>query len=157
MKILRLALALAFTTLVAAVLCAQTIPPARLSSEQRKRAQALSKLVDEVFAQKHSSPADVALKWQGAFIAAEKGLVYIPYTVNIDGKFDAMPVAMYVRVLAKDAKPADYDPSKTTTMRSYLGQMSVVNDTKDIRSGYVEPRAWSPKTSSFSSRLEMAV
>jgi hypothetical protein len=59
--------------------------------------------------------------------------------VNIDGKFDTTPVAMYVRVLTKDAKPADYDASKTTTMRSYLGQMSVVNDTKDIRSGYVAP------------------
>ena len=139
MKILRLALSLAVLILIAAVLSAQTISPPRLNSDQRKRAQALSKLVDEVFAQKHSAPADVALSWQGAFIGADKGLVYIPYTVNIDGKFDTTPVAMYVRVLAKDAKPADYDASKTTTMRSYLGQMSVVNDTKDIRNGYIEP------------------
>ncbi len=130
---------LAMSILAAAVLSAQTIPPPRLNTEQRKRAQVLSKLVDEVFAQKHSAPADVALSWQGAFIGAEKGLVYIPYTVNIDGKFNAPPVAMYVRVLQKDAKPADYDASKTTTMRSYLGQMSVVNDTRDLRSGYVEP------------------
>jgi hypothetical protein len=139
MKHARLALSLAAMIVLAAVTSAQILPPPRLDSEQRKRAQALSKLVDEVFAQKHSAPADVALSWQGAFIAAEKGLVYIPYTVNIDGKFDTTPVAMYVRVLAKDAKPADYDASKTTTMRGYLGQMSVVNDTKDIRSGYVEP------------------
>jgi hypothetical protein len=139
MKIPRAGLFLATFGLVAAALSAQTIPPPRLNSEQRKRVQALSKLVDDVFAQKHSAPADVALTWQGAFIGSEKGLVYIPYTVNIDGKFDTPPVAMYVRVLEKDAKPADYDPSKTTTMRSYLGQMSVVTDTKDIRSGYVEP------------------
>jgi hypothetical protein len=138
MKIGRVACVCAAVVLAAAVVSAQTIPPPRLNSEQRKRAQALSKLVDEVFAQKHSAPADVALTWQGAFIAADKGLVYIPYTVNIDGKFDSTPVAMYVRVLQKDAKPADYDASKTTTMRGYLGQMSVVNDTKDIRSGYVE-------------------
>src|SRR5258706_2910154 len=130
---------LAMSILAAAVLSAQTIPPPRLNTEQRKRAQVLSKLVDEVFAQKHSAPADVALSWQGAFIGAEKGLVYIPYTVNIDGKFNAPPAAMYVRVLQKDAKPAAYDASKTTTMRSYLGQMAVVNDTRDLRSGYVEP------------------
>jgi hypothetical protein len=45
---------------------------------------------------------------------------------------------MYVRVLTKDALERSWDPSKTTTMRSYLGQMSVVIDTKDIRSGAVE-------------------
>jgi hypothetical protein len=125
--------------LIASLLSAQTIAPPRLNNEQRKRLQGLSKAVDEVFLQLHSPPADVTLEWQGAFIGADKGLVYIPYTVNIDGKFDTMPVVMYVRVVQKDARPADYDPSKTTTMRSYLGQMSVVNDTKDIRSGYVEP------------------
>jgi hypothetical protein len=124
---------------LAKAVVAQTLPPPRLNSEQRKRAQALSKLVDEVFAQKHSAPADVVLSWQGFFIAANKGLVYVPYTIGIAGSFSTTPVAMYVRVLAKDAKPADYDASKTSTIRSYLGQMSVVNDTKDIRSGYVEP------------------
>ena len=123
--------------LLTAVASAQTVPPPRLNAEQRKRAQALSKIVDEVFAQKHSAPADVALTWQPSFVGADKGLVYIPYVIGIDGRFDTAPIVMYVRVLTKDAKPADYDPSKTTTMRSYLGQMSVVNDTKDIRSGYV--------------------
>jgi hypothetical protein len=138
-KIASRLLPLAALALTAAVLSAQTIPPPRLNSDQRKRVQALAKLVDDVFAQKHSAPADVALTWHGAFIGAEKGLVYIPYTINIDGKFDTPPVAMYLRVLEKDAKPADYDASKTSTIRSYLGQMSVVNDTKDIRNGYVEP------------------
>jgi hypothetical protein len=138
MKIARGVLPLAAMLVIASRLSAQTIPPPRLNNEQRKRAQVLSKLVDEVFAQKHSAPADVALTFQGSFIGAENGLVYIPYTVNIDGKFDTSPVVMYVRVLEKDAKPADYDASKTTTMRGYLGQMSVVNDTKDIRNGYVD-------------------
>src|SRR5204862_7519791 len=81
----------------------------------------------------------VVATWEGALIGAEKGRVYIPETVNIGGKFDKAPVAMYVRVLQKDARAADVDASKTTTIRSYLGQMSVVNDTKDLRSGYVEP------------------
>lgn len=139
MKCARFALSVTALVVIAASVSAQTITPPRLSSEQRKRAQALSKLVDEVFAQQHSAPADVALTFKGTFIGAEKGLVYIPYTVNIDGKFDTPPVAMYVRVLAKDAKPADYDASRTTTMRSYLGQMSVVNDTKDIRNGNIDP------------------
>ena len=125
--------------LAANTLAAQTLAPPRLNTQQRTRLQALSKLVDEVFAQKHSAPADVVLNWQGYFIAAEKGLVYVPYTIGIDGKFTTTPVAMYVRVLTKDAKPADFDASKTTTMRSYLGQMSVVIDTKDLRSGYVPP------------------
>lgn len=130
---------LCVAVLLAKVVSAQTLPPPRLNSEQRKRAQALSTLVDEVFAQKHSAPADVVLSWRGFFIAADKGLVYIPYTIGIDGKLTGTPVAMYVRVLAKDAKPADFDPSKTTTMRSYLGQMSMQVDTKDIRSGNIPP------------------
>jgi len=138
MKLSRPALFAGVFWLVAGVVTAQTIKPPRLDAEQRKRAQALSKLVDEVFTQKHSAPTDVALSWRGSYIAAEKGLVYIPYSIGIDGKFDSMPVAMYLRVLTKNAKPADYDASKATTMRSYLGQMSVVNDTKDIRSGAVE-------------------
>jgi hypothetical protein len=128
----------ALVVLLAASAATQTLSAPKLNSEQKKRALALSKLVDEIVAQKHSAPSDVALSWQGFFIGAEKGLVYIPYTIGIDGKFDTTPVAMYVRVLTKDAKPADFDASKTTTMRSYLGQMSVVNDTKDIRSGNVE-------------------
>src|SRR5438105_1069145 len=119
MKFARRVVLVAGLVATAAALSAQTIQPPRLNAEQRTRAQALSRLVDEVFAQKHSAPADVALGFNGAFIGADKGLVYIPYTVNIDGKFDAAPVAMYVRVLTKDAKPADYDGSKTTTMRSY--------------------------------------
>lgn len=125
--------------LLAVDLSAQGGRPLRLNTEQRKRAQALSNLVDEVQAQKHSPPADVVLNWQSAFLGAGNGLVYIPYIVGIDGHFEAPPVAMYVRVLTKDARPADWDSSKTTTMRSWLGQMSVVNDTKDIRSGYVAP------------------
>ena len=116
----------------------QTIPPPRLNAEERKRAQVLLRLVDEVFAQKRSAPQDVPLSWECAFIAADNGLVYVPYVVNIGEKFRLPPVAMYVRVVTKDARPADWDPSKTTTMRSYLGQMSIVNDTRDIRSGYVE-------------------
>jgi hypothetical protein len=122
----------------AAAAQAQTLAPPRLNPEQRRRAQALSKLVDEVAWEKHSAPADVVLSWQGSFIGADKGLVYIPYTLGIDGKFNTTPVAMYVRVLTKDAKAPDFDASRTTTIRSYLGQMSVVNDTKDLRSGYIE-------------------
>ena len=121
----------------AAVMSAQTLPPPRLNAEQKKRAQVLSTLVDEVVANKHSAPADVTLTWQGAYIAADGGLVYVPYTINIDGKFTGIPVAMYVRVLTKDALPPSYDASKSTTMRSWVGQMSIVYDTKDIRSGNV--------------------
>jgi hypothetical protein len=125
--------------LVYTTVAAQTLPAPRLNAEQKKRAQALSTLVDEVVANKHSAPADVALTWQAAYLAAEGGLVYMPYTINIDGKFTGLPVAMYIRVLTKDALPATYDASKATTMRTYIGQMSdrLQIDTKDLRSGNV--------------------
>jgi len=138
MKVRSLALAIIVSGLVSTAIDAQRISPPRLNNEQKKRAMALSKLIDEVFAQKHSAPADVALSWQGYYVAADNGLVYVPYALGIDGKLNPAPVAMFVRVLTKDAKPADWDPSKTTTLRSYLGQMSVITDTRDIRSGYVE-------------------
>jgi hypothetical protein len=139
MTMRHLALALAALALLSVTADAQKMSVPRLNSEQKKRALGLSKLIDEVFAQKHSAPSDVALSWQGYFVAAEKGLVYVPYALGIDGKLNPAPVAMFVRVFTRDAKPADWDPSKTTTLRSYLGQMSVVNDTRDIRSGYIEP------------------
>jgi hypothetical protein len=117
----------------------QTMPAPRLNAEQKRRAQVLSKLVDDVAANKYSAPADVALTWQGAFLAADGGLVYMPYTINIDGRFNGMPLAMYVRVLTKDAQPATYDASKTTTLRSYVGQMSdrMQIDTRDMRPGNI--------------------
>ena len=124
--------------LLASMASAQATRTLKLNGEQRKRVQALSKEVDEVFAQKHSAPADVVLSWQGAFLGAGNGLVYIPYTIGIDGKFSQTPVTMYVRVLTKDAKPADYDASKTTTIRSYTS-LTVVNDPKDMRSGNIAP------------------
>jgi hypothetical protein len=116
-----------------------TIPAPRLNAEQKIRAQALSKVLADVHAQKISAPADVTLTWQGYFFAADKNLVYIPYTIGIDGKLAGMPIELYLRVLTKDALPASYDASKTTTMKSYLGQMSVINDTKDLRDGRVAP------------------
>jgi hypothetical protein len=144
MKARHAVLSLAPSTILALLVCAavasaQTLPAPRLNAEQKKRAQALSTLVDEVFANKHSAPADVALTWQGAYLAADRGLVYVPYTINIDGKFTGVPVAMYVRVQTKDALPPSYDASKTTTLRTYIGQMSAALqiDTKDMRSGNV--------------------
>jgi hypothetical protein len=134
-----LALAMAAFALLSVAADAQKMSVPRLNNEQKKRALALSKLIDEVFAKKHSAPTDVALSWQGYFVAADNGLVYVPYALGIDGRLNPAQVAMFVRVFTKDAKPADWDPSKTTTLRSYLGQMSVVTDTRDIRSGYVEP------------------
>ncbi|MSO56459.1 MAG: hypothetical protein EXQ55_05990 [Acidobacteria bacterium] len=131
-------LALAALLGCAAVASAQTQPAPRLNAEQRRRAEALSKLVDNVFLQQYSAPADVALSWQAAYLAAENGFVYVPYSIGIDGKLTGTPVAMYVRVLTKDALPPSYDGSKTTTMRSYLSQMSMTFDTKDIRNGNVE-------------------
>lgn len=133
----------AFVALAAVLGCAvvasaQTQAPPRLNNEQRKRAEALSKLVDDVLMQKYSAPADVALSWQAAYIAAEKGFVYVPYSIGIDGKLTGTPAAMYVRVLTTDALPPSYDGSKTTTMRSYLGQMSMTFDTKDMRNGNIE-------------------
>jgi hypothetical protein len=115
-----------------------TIPAPRLNAEQKMRAQSLVKLITDVHAEKMSAPSDVTLSWQGFFFAAENNLVYVPYTIGIDGKFTNMPLALYVRVLTKDALPPSYDPSKTTTLRSYLGQMSVVNDTRDLRDGRVD-------------------
>jgi hypothetical protein len=66
-------------------------------------------------------------------------LVYVPYTVGIDGRFDRLPVGMYVRVLRKDAVPGYFDGSKQTTMRTWLNLAASPTqlDPKDIRSGNV--------------------
>jgi hypothetical protein len=112
---------------------------AHLNSEQKKRIQALSVEVDEVTTNKHSAPQDVQLTWRSHFLKAGQGLVYIPYTIGIDGRFTTMPVAMYLRVLSKDAKAAYYDPSKATTMRGWMNLMNATAafDPRDIRSGNV--------------------
>ena len=111
-----------------------------LRGEQKLQMEVLRTLVDEVAAQKHSGPADVALTWQNHFLKAAGGLVYVPYTVGIDGKFDELPVAMYVRVLIEDAQQKYYDASKSSTIRTWLNVASSPTqiDSKDIRSGNVE-------------------
>jgi hypothetical protein len=130
-------------SIVLAGLCAPALAqgsaPRRLSGEQKLQVEALFELVDAVVAQKRSAPADVALRWQNDFLKADKGLVYVPYTIGIDGKFATLPVAMYVRVLRKDAQQAYYDGSRSSTMRTWLNIMSSPTqiDTKDIRSGNV--------------------
>jgi hypothetical protein len=122
--------------LVASVALAQGL---HLNSEQKKRIQALSVEVDEVTAKKHSAPQDVVLTWRDHFLKAGQGLVYIPYTIGIDGRFAAMPVAMYLRVLSKDAKGAYYDSSRATTMKGWMKLMdaNAQFDPRDIRSGNV--------------------
>ena len=124
---------------VCAPALAQSAAPRRLSGDQKLQLQALSELVDAVVAQKRSAPADVALSWQSHALKADKGLIYVPYTVGIDGKFTTLPVAMYVRVLRKDAQQGYYDASRASTMKTWLGIMSSPSqvDTKDIRSGNV--------------------
>ena len=124
---------------VCAPALAQSAAPRRLSGDQKLQLQALSELVDAVVAQKRSAPADVALSWQSHALKADKGLVYVPYTVGIDGKFTTLPVAMYVRVMRRDAQQGYYDASRATTMKTWLGIMSSPTqvDTKDIRSGNV--------------------
>jgi hypothetical protein len=110
-----------------------------LTSEQKKRIQALSLEVDEVTTNKHYAPQDVQLTWRSHFLKAGQGLVYVPYTIGIDGSFTMTPVAMYLRVLSKDAKAAFYDPSKATTMRGWMNLMNATAafDPRDIRSGNV--------------------
>jgi hypothetical protein len=110
-----------------------------LRGEQKVQMDALVQVVDEVVAQKHSAPADVALSWQSHFMKSDRGLVYMPYTVGIDGKFSTPPVAVYIRVLKKDAQVGYYDASRTSTMRTWMnvGGSPTQLDLKDIRSGNV--------------------
>lgn len=110
-----------------------------LRGDQKVQMEALVEQVDEVLAQKHSAPADVILTWQNHFMKAERGLVYVPYVVGIDGKFDNPPVAVYIRVLPKDAQLGYYDPSRTTTANTWrnLGSSPMQLDPKDIRQGWV--------------------
>lgn len=59
-------------------------------------------------------PSDVQLRWQCDFVDAEAGVVFVPFTLEIEqGRFTSFPVAMYVRVVLRGAPapaPGPKDP-----------------------------------------------
>ena len=61
-----------------------------------------------------SPPSDVTLRWQCDFIDADAGVVFVPFTLEIEqGHFTSFPVAMYVRVVLRGAPapaPGPKDP-----------------------------------------------
>ena len=74
-----------------------------LRGDERREFEALRSLVDEVAAGKQPAPADVQLNLQNHFLKGGEN-VYIPYTLEITGgQFTSYPVAMYVRVVRKNA------------------------------------------------------
>ena len=77
----------------------------RRSQQEQQDIQTLVKLVDGV-GTGQPAPGDIAITWDGNhFVRGADGSTYVPFTVTV--KNNATPgVAMYVRVVSKDAAPA---------------------------------------------------
>ena len=85
----------------------------KLSKPQLEQLEQLSTLVDSVMAGKAPAPADAKLQVNAHFVKSTAA-VFVPYLVEVtSGKFNALPVAVYVRAVSKSnpalaAKPGDY-------------------------------------------------
>jgi hypothetical protein len=75
------------------------------NKQEQQDIEALVKMVDGVSMGQQQAPGDVAITWDGNhFVKGQDGKTYIPFTINIDrSKLAAAPVAMYVRVMPKQA------------------------------------------------------
>jgi hypothetical protein len=78
------------------------------SKQEQQDVETVVKLVDAVAMGTQPAPADVPIAWEGNhFVRGADGSTYVPFTLAIDGSKLAAPgVAMYVRVVSKDAAPA---------------------------------------------------
>lgn len=114
-----LAAAFAFAVSCAAGAFAQDKPKdkpkeeVKLTKPQLAQLEELSALVDTVMAGKEPAPADAKLRVHEHFVKSTAA-IFVPYLVEMtSGKFNALPVAVYVRAVSKSAagvaaKPADY-------------------------------------------------
>ena len=85
----------------------------RRSKQEQQDIEALVKLVDGVSQTGQAVPADIPVSWESNhFVRGQDGNTYIPFTLALDRSKLAMPgVAMYVRVVSKDAAPAAPAPA----------------------------------------------
>jgi hypothetical protein len=76
----------------------------RRSRQEQQDIEALVKVVDTV-SKGQAAPADVPLTWESNhFVRGADGTTYVPFTLVVDrSKLAAPGVAMYVRVVSKDA------------------------------------------------------
>jgi hypothetical protein len=79
----------------------------RRSKQEQQDIEALVKLVDGA-STGQAAPSDIPLTWEGNhFVRGADGTTYVPFTINLDrSKVGAPGVAMYVRLVSKDAAPA---------------------------------------------------
>jgi hypothetical protein len=80
----------------------------RRSKQEQADIEALVKLVDGVSQASQPAPSDIPITWESNhFVRGADGATYIPFTLNVDRtKLAAPGVAMYVRVVSKDAAAA---------------------------------------------------
>jgi hypothetical protein len=113
-------------TLCVALLWAGTLSPALLAQnnqnnkrEQERRSkqeqqdiEVLVKLVDGASAGQ-AAPGDIPLTWESNhFVRGADGTTYVPFTLVLDrSKLAAPGLAMYVRLVSKDAVPAPAPPA----------------------------------------------
>jgi hypothetical protein len=113
----------------------------RLGGADRGQIENLSRLIDSVAAGKMSGPADVGLVWMNRVLKASDNLVYLPYTITLDGEFQSSAVALYLRAVRSGARTGNFDPTKMT-MGSWRNlterQNTVTGDPRDIRA--IQPR-----------------
>src|SRR5918999_5279575 len=79
----------------------------RRSKQEQQDIEALVKLVDGA-STGQAAPSDIPLIWESNhFVRGADGTTYVPFTVVLDrSKIAAPGVAMYVRLVSKDAAPA---------------------------------------------------
>ena len=80
----------------------------RRSKQEQQDIEALVKLVDGVSTTGQAAPSDIPLTWESNhFVRGADGTTYVPFTLALDrSKIAAPGVAMYVRLVSKDAAPA---------------------------------------------------
>jgi hypothetical protein len=109
-RVLTFCVALAWVGTAAPTLLAQNTQnnqQEKRSRQEQQDIEALVKLVDGV-GTGQPAPADVPIMWESNhFVRGADGTTYVPFTVVIDrSKLVAPGVAMYVRIVSKDAAPA---------------------------------------------------
>jgi hypothetical protein len=83
------------------------------SRQEQQDIETVVKLVDGVTTGAQPAPADIPIAWESNhFVRGADGSTYVPFTLAIDASKLAAPgVALYVRVVSKDAAPAAPAPA----------------------------------------------
>jgi hypothetical protein len=81
--------------------------PEKRSKQEQQDVEALVKLVDGLSAGSQPAPTDIPIAWESNhFVRGADGATYVPFTLTVDrSKVPSPAVAMYVRVVSKDAAP----------------------------------------------------